>query len=299
MTGERLDRRRLLLGLAGAACGQMLPFRGTSAAAGGATDATFLFTNDIHACRMAAACSRTASRKARPTPTCCVTSRRSTASSQEGWPERNRRRGQRPGRRRHADRPPLGLVVGGDMTDDGGGQIALPQRRHAAAAVQPALPAGRGAGQRAHAGLCRARQPRPRPGRAAGRMSTGTAARCATMSSSTIGRACSSSRRCRRPTTTSASDCYSWDWGGLHLVQTHRFAGDTGKAPSSSLRWLKRGSGDQRRRRPPGHPVPALWLGRLLDRAMGCRARAASTTTAAAAPHWWSEAERRALLDAR
>src|SRR5262245_19696991 len=22
------------------------------------------------------------------------------------------------------------------------------------------------------------------------------------------------------------SDCYSWNWGGLHLVQVHRFAGD-------------------------------------------------------------------------
>ena len=51
--------------------------------------------------------------------------------------------------------------------------------------------------------------------------------------------ACSSSRRCRPAITTSTSDCYSWDWGGLHLVQTHRFAGDTNKGAVSGSAWLK------------------------------------------------------------
>ena len=50
--------------------------------------------------------------------------------------------------------------------------------------------------------------------------------------------ACSSSRRCRRQYD-AASDCYSWDWGGLHLVQSHRFAGDTSKGAVSGLPWLK------------------------------------------------------------
>ena len=31
---------------------------------------------------------------------------------------------------------------------------------------------------------------------------------------------------------------YSWDWGGVHLVMTHRFAGDTGYGLASSLPWL-------------------------------------------------------------
>ena len=35
-----------------------------------------------------------------------------------------------------------------------------------------------------------------------------------------------------------ASDCYSWNWDGLHLVQLHRFGGDTKKGAISSLGWL-------------------------------------------------------------
>jgi cytolysin (calcineurin-like family phosphatase) len=31
---------------------------------------------------------------------------------------------------------------------------------------------------------------------------------------------------------------YSWDWGGVHLVMTHRFAGDTGYGLASGLPWL-------------------------------------------------------------
>ena len=35
------------------------------------------------------------------------------------------------------------------------------------------------------------------------------------------------------------TDTYSWDWGRLHLVQMHRFAGDTSKGAVDSLPWLK------------------------------------------------------------
>ena len=35
------------------------------------------------------------------------------------------------------------------------------------------------------------------------------------------------------------SDCYSWNWGQLHLVQAHRFAGDTTKGAVSGLPWLQ------------------------------------------------------------
>jgi cytolysin (calcineurin-like family phosphatase) len=36
----------------------------------------------------------------------------------------------------------------------------------------------------------------------------------------------------------SASHNYSWDWGGVHLIMTHRFPGDTGYGLASSLPWL-------------------------------------------------------------
>jgi cytolysin (calcineurin-like family phosphatase) len=35
-----------------------------------------------------------------------------------------------------------------------------------------------------------------------------------------------------------ASHNYSWDWGGVHLIMTHRFAGDTEYGLASSLGWL-------------------------------------------------------------
>lgn len=36
------------------------------------------------------------------------------------------------------------------------------------------------------------------------------------------------------------SHSYSWNWGGVHLVQLHRFAGDTRHGLPSSLPWLRR-----------------------------------------------------------
>jgi cytolysin (calcineurin-like family phosphatase) len=36
------------------------------------------------------------------------------------------------------------------------------------------------------------------------------------------------------------SRSYSWNWGGVHLVQLHRFAGDTRHGLPSSLPWLRR-----------------------------------------------------------
>jgi cytolysin (calcineurin-like family phosphatase) len=36
------------------------------------------------------------------------------------------------------------------------------------------------------------------------------------------------------------SHSYSWNWGGVHLVQLHRFAGDTRHQLPSSLPWLRR-----------------------------------------------------------
>jgi cytolysin (calcineurin-like family phosphatase) len=35
------------------------------------------------------------------------------------------------------------------------------------------------------------------------------------------------------------SHAYSWDWGGVHLIMTHRFAGDTEYGLASALPWLQ------------------------------------------------------------
>ncbi len=85
---------------------------------------------------------------------------------------------------------PLGLVLGGDVTDDGGGQVAPAARGNGSSSSFRASGTSKAPGADSvhfpvYAGLG---QPRPRPGRAAARVSTGIAANCATMSSSIIGR---------------------------------------------------------------------------------------------------------------
>ncbi len=93
------------------------------------------------------------------------------------------------------------------------------------------------------------------------------------------------------------SDSYSWNWAPLHLVQLHRFGGDTGKGAVSGLPWLKR---DLAEKAAGGAPVVIFqhygwdafsterWdprNGRFDDHGDG-------------APHWWSDDDRHALADA-
>src|SRR5206468_2280806 len=49
-----------------------------------------------------------------------------------------------------------------------------------------------------------------------------------------------------------ASHNYSWDWDGVHLVQTHRFPGDTGYGLASSVGWL---ANDLQQHAADGQPV--------------------------------------------
>jgi cytolysin (calcineurin-like family phosphatase) len=93
------------------------------------------------------------------------------------------------------------------------------------------------------------------------------------------------------------SDCYSWDWGGLHLVQLHRFGGDKTKDAVDSLSWLKHdlaaSAGD-------GRPV-------VLFQHYGWDPfssehwnpeRSTFDDGGSGPPHWWSEADRQAMLAA-
>ena len=94
-----------------------------------------------------------------------------------------------------------------------------------------------------------------------------------------------------------ATDNYSWDWGGLHLVQTHKFAGDTSKGAIDSLPWLK---DDLAAYAADGRPVILFqhfgWDPFSIER--WDPARRTFDDTGSGAPHWWSEAQRDALLAA-
>jgi cytolysin (calcineurin-like family phosphatase) len=94
-----------------------------------------------------------------------------------------------------------------------------------------------------------------------------------------------------------STDSYSWDWDGLHLVQTHRFAGDTRKGAIDSLPWLK---ADLAAYAADGRPV-------ILFQHYGWDAFSSEVwdpkkrtfdDTGDGAPHWWSKAEREAMVAA-
>lgn len=91
-----------------------------------------------------------------------------------------------------------------------------------------------------------------------------------------------------------ASDSHSWDWGGLHLVQAHRFAGDTTKGAISGLPWLKN---DLATYAADGRPV-VLFQHYGWDQFSTERwdpVRRTFDDDGSVTPHWWSDAERQAL----
>jgi cytolysin (calcineurin-like family phosphatase) len=93
------------------------------------------------------------------------------------------------------------------------------------------------------------------------------------------------------------TDCYSWDWGRLHLVQMHRFAGDTRKGAIDSLPWLE---ADLAAHAADGRPV-------ILFQHYGWDAFSTEDWDpiqhtfddgGSGPPHWWSPAERDRLVAA-
>lgn len=97
----------------------------------------------------------------------------------------------------------------------------------------------------------------------------------------------------------SESDCYSWNWGRLHLIQAHRFAGDRNKGASGhSLPWLAR---DLATFAADGRPVVLFqhygWDPFSVERWNPARMTFDDEGTGPA--HWWTEGgTRRAALGA-
>jgi cytolysin (calcineurin-like family phosphatase) len=92
-----------------------------------------------------------------------------------------------------------------------------------------------------------------------------------------------------------ASDNYSWNWGGLHLIQAQRYGGDDTKGAASSLDWMKR---DLATYAADGRPVVIFqhygWDKFSLER--WDPQKRTFTGEGSGAPHWWGESERQELL---
>ncbi|ESY14438.1 MULTISPECIES: metallophosphoesterase [unclassified Mesorhizobium] len=293
-----LSRRNFLAQAAGLTMAGMLP-----RAALGQTgkriqpiDATFLFIADVHACRMSSGLSPNCLEEGKTDAALLRNVAVLNGLAGRQWPVEidgvaTRRRSA--GSRIDA---PLGLVVGGDITDDGGGQITEPSEGTQLLQFSQRYQQGVGPdrvhmpvyvglgnhdldqnGSPPHVDWYR-RELRDyveinhRPG-----------------------------VFFKPPVPATEydvdTDCYSWDWGGLHLVQTHRFAGDTGRGAVSSLPWLTQ---DLATYAADGRPVILFqhygWDTFSVER--WDPAKRTYDDDGAGAPHWWSEADRQALLAA-
>jgi cytolysin (calcineurin-like family phosphatase) len=292
----RLSRRDVILGGLGLAVLSALPREAfaVAPASGRMIDATFIFTNDVHACRMASGLSPNCLQEGKTDQNLLRHIAALNRVPNNRWPKDIQGAASGlAGAGRKISRP-LGVVVGGDLTDDGGGQMTQP--REGTQLLQFSHRYQQGSGpDRVHfpvyAGLGNhdLDQDGPPPQTDWYRQELRDYIE--------INHRPSVFFKPPVPAENydSASDDYSWNWGGLHLVQTHRFAGDTTKGAVSGLPWLKR---DLETYAGNGEPV-------ILFQHYGWDpfstekwdpAKKQFDDDGAGAPHWWSEDDRKALL---
>lgn len=261
-----------------------------------AIDATFIFTNDIHACRMQSGLSPNCEQEGK---TDANLLRHVNALNKLGgkvWPAMID--GVATGLA-SAGMPigkPLGLVIGGDMTDDGGGQVADPAEGTQLLQFSHRYQEGSGPDRinfPVYVGLGNhdLDQDGPPPHADWYRREMRDYVE--------VNHRPSVIFKPPFPATDydMESDNFSWDWGGLHLVQLQRFGGDTRKGAVSGLPWLKQ---DLASNAADGRPV-------ILFQHYGWDSfsteswdpyRKSFDDAGHGAPHWWSAEERQALLDA-
>lgn len=291
-----VSRRGFLARAAGLAAACKLPgaARAQTARRFPAIDATFLFVADVHACRMASGLSPNCLQEGKTDAALLRNVAALNGIGEKDWPAEIG--GAPTGLLSAGSRigMPRGLVVGGDITDDGGGQITQPSEGTQLLQFSQRYQEGVGP-DRVHVpvyvglGNHDLDQNGPPPHvdwyRREMRDYVEVNHRTGVFFKPPV------------PVTNYdvETDCYSWDWGGLHLVQTHRFAGDTGHGADSAFPWLKQ---DLATYAADGRPV-ILFQHYGWDTFSTERWDPARTTyddEGAGAPHWWSDAARQALV---
>lgn len=259
-------------------------------------NATFLFVADVHACRMASGLSPNCQQEGKTDAALLRSVAALNGIGEKDWPAEIN--GIATGLRSGGSRigTPLGLVVGGDMTDDGGGQVTQPSEGTQLLQFSQRYQQGVGPDRvyvPVYVGLGNHDLDQNGPPnhvdwyRREMRDYVEVNHRAGVFFKPPV------------PVTDYDvdTDCYSWDWGGLHLVQTHRFAGDTGHGAVSGLPWLKQ---DLAAHAADGRPVILFqhygWDVFSIER--WDAAKGTFDDDGPGAPHWWSEADRQALLAA-
>jgi cytolysin (calcineurin-like family phosphatase) len=291
--------RRMFLASGGALIGcSALPAQRAAQAAGQVppVDVTFLFVADVHACRMATGLSPSCLAEGKTDANLLHNVAALNGMAGHVWPAEIA--GRPTGLRSAGTRidTPRGLVVGGDMTDDGGGQVTLPSEGTQLLQFSQRYQQGVGP-DRVHfpvyvgLGNHDLDQNGPPPHADWYRRELRDYVEINHRAGVFF----------KPPVPVGSydvdSDCYSWDWGGLHLVQMHRFGGDASHGFSSGLPWLRQ---DLKAAASDGRPVVLFqhygWDSFSTERWDPANHR--FDDQGAGRPHWWSGADRAALVDA-
>ncbi|MCF3643270.1 metallophosphoesterase, partial [Rhizobium sp. TRM95111] len=264
---------------------------------GPATDATFLFACDIHACLVSG--DSLSPNCAEEGKTDAALLRHVAAVNAVGdlaWPTEI---AGRPSGLASAGMPigrPLGLVMGGDITDDGGGQVKVPGEGRQLQQYQSRYEQGTGPDQ-VHVPVYH--------GLGNHDLDQDGVAPHVDWYRRELRDYVELNHRStvfyKAPVPAGnydvASDTYSWDWGGLHLVQLQRFGGDTTKGATSGLAWLAEDLADNAA---DGRPVVLFqhygWDSFSLEH-WDPQAKTFDDE-GSGAPHWWSDEDRARLLAA-
>jgi cytolysin (calcineurin-like family phosphatase) len=291
---SRRDFTATLLGLGGTA---LLPARSWAADGGKpAFDAAFLFAADIHACRMGDGLSPNCEQEGKTDANLLRHIAALNRIDEQSWPAQiNGIASGLAGAGRNVDTP-LGVIIGGDITDDGGGQVALPSEGAQLQQFSQRYQQGIGP-DRVHfpvyvgLGNHDLDQDGLRPHVDWYRRELRDYVEINHRQSVFF-----------KPPVPAAnydleSDSYSWEWGGLHLIQTHRFAGDTNKGAPSGLPWLRQDLADNAG---DGRPV-VIFQHYGWDSFSTEKWDPAAKTfdeEGTGPPHWWSDQERQAMISA-
>ncbi|MDX0528874.1 metallophosphoesterase [Sinorhizobium medicae] len=294
----QLSRRAILAAAIGASASRFVPSHSFAQEARPLppVDVTFLFAADIHACRMATGLSPNCQEEGKTDENLLRHIAALNGITRYKWPTEIAGRATELAGAGMPIATPAGLVIGGDMTDDGGGQVTMPSE--GTQLLQFSHRYQQGVGEdRVHfpvyvgLGNHDLDQDGPAPHSDWYRRELRDYVEINHRPGLFF----------KPPVPADnydpESDCFSWDWGGLHLVQLHRFGGDKSKGAVDSLTWLKQdlatSAGD-------GRPI-------VLFQHYGWDPfstedwdpeRSTFDEEGSGPPHWWSEADRRALLAA-
>jgi len=288
--GPHLSRRSFLAGMAGLVAVGPRPAYSVPD-----TDVTFLFINDVHACRTRDGLSPNCAEQGKTDENLLRHVRAINRIDEATWPAAidGAATGLRSAGKKVAT--PRGIVTGGDITDDGGGQTAEPEEGYQLLQFSQRYKKGDSEDEvnfPVYIGLGNhdLDQDGPKEDIDWYRRELRDYVEL-NHRSSVFFRPAVPVGRYDVPT-----DCYSWNWGGLHLVQLHRYGGDTDKGAINSLGWLARNLSEFAA---DGRPVVLFqhygWDAFSIERWDPSMVTFDDEGTGP--PHWWSDEQRQALID--